>query len=445
MSEKIYTLLLGLYPRFFRETYGPDALQLLRDRLRGEPGFLPRLRLWADILIDLAASLPREHRAGRPAPTLLLSPVFERSRTRAIAVGALLSLAVPVAMAVSTNLAAASAPKHRLVARARWSPYRGTDGRPVYILSASAANAPGPGAITVADMSPEEMQRVREAAAANLREHYVDRELGARMANFLLSWKQPPLDPAVFASQATRQLREMSHDRTLSVDYFPDGLRDRSAAPPPAPGARRETTAPENCAIEKVQVLPHNIGYLKLNSFPNLSVCREKAVSALAALNGSSAIVFDLRDNRGGYPETVSFLASYLFDHPEYLYNPRENTTVRSWTHSPVAGNNLADKPAYILTSSRTYSAAEHFTFDMKALKRAVVVGETTGGGQHSGVFYRLSDHFGIGVTEVRPINPFASDGWEGTGIEPDVKVSAASALDEAVKLARRKVAGRGK
>ena len=223
------------------------------------------------------------------------------------------------------------------------------------------------------------------------------------------------------------------------MDYFPDGLRDRSAAaPPPGPVAPPEAIAPGNCTFEKVQVLPHNIGYLKLNSFPNLAMCREKAISALSALNRASAIIFDLRDNRGGYPATVSFLAAYLFDHPEYLFNPRENTTVRSWTQSPVPGNKLADKPAYILTSSRTYSAAEHFTFDMKALKRAVVVGETTGGGQHSGAFYRLTEHFGMGVTEVRPINPFASDGWEGTGIEPDVKVKAASALDEALKLAAR-------
>ena len=58
MSEKIYTLLLRLYPADFRETYGDDALQLFRDRWRDETGFFPRLRLWLDLLADLALSLP---------------------------------------------------------------------------------------------------------------------------------------------------------------------------------------------------------------------------------------------------------------------------------------------------------------------------------------------------------------------------------------------------
>ena len=70
MSEKLYAFLLRLYPAPFRKAYGEDALQLLRDRLRDEPGFARRLRLWIDLLADLAVSAPREHR--RVAPTASL-------------------------------------------------------------------------------------------------------------------------------------------------------------------------------------------------------------------------------------------------------------------------------------------------------------------------------------------------------------------------------------
>jgi C-terminal processing protease CtpA/Prc len=159
----------------------------------------------------------------------------------------------------------------------------------------------------------------------------------------------------------------------------------------------------------------------------------------MASLNNADAIIFDLRDNRGG-TNMISLIASYLFDHPEYMYSPREAPTEESWTRSPVPGNRLADKPVYILTSSSTWSAAECFSYDLKMLKRATLVGETTRGGAHAGVFHRIDDHFGMGIPEVRSINPFGKADWEGIGVEPDVKVRAADALAVAVKLAGGKL-----
>lgn len=133
----------------------------------------------------------------------------------------------------------------------------------------------------------------------------------------------------------------------------------------------------------------------------------------------------------------VAMIAAYLFDHPEYWYSPRESPTENSWTHSPVEGNKLADKPVYVLTSSTTLSGAEQFTYDLKMLRRATIVGETTGGGAHAGVFHRLDDHFGIAIPEVRAVNPYGKNDWEGTGVEPDVKVKASDALETAMKLAQ--------
>jgi hypothetical protein len=55
MSEKIYACLLRLFPSYFREAYGDEALQLFRDRAHEEKGFFPRVRLWLDLLADLAS------------------------------------------------------------------------------------------------------------------------------------------------------------------------------------------------------------------------------------------------------------------------------------------------------------------------------------------------------------------------------------------------------
>jgi hypothetical protein len=75
MSEKLYKLLLKLYPNHFRRTYGDEALRLVRDRARSENGFLSGLRLWLDLLLDLAISLPREYWSARAAPIVPAQPL----------------------------------------------------------------------------------------------------------------------------------------------------------------------------------------------------------------------------------------------------------------------------------------------------------------------------------------------------------------------------------
>jgi C-terminal processing protease CtpA/Prc len=189
-----------------------------------------------------------------------------------------------------------------------------------------------------------------------------------------------------------------------------------------------------NCGIEKAEILRGNIGYLKLNLFPDLSVCKETAQRAMMRLNDVDSLIIDMRDNRGGFPNMVSFIAAYLFDHREYFYNPREDTTEHSWTQSPVAGSHLADKPVYLLTSARTISGAEQFSYNLKMLHRATIVGETTAGAAHAGTFYRLNEHFGIAIRHSKALNPYSKYGWEGTGVEPDIRASSANALAEALR-----------
>jgi len=76
----------------------------------------------------------------------------------------------------------------------------------------------------------------------------------------------------------------------------------------------------------------------------------------------------------------VSLIAAYLFDHPEYIYDPRVSPTPHSSTLSPVAGNRRADQPVYVLTSGSTISAADQFCYGLKMLKRVTLVGEKTRG-----------------------------------------------------------------
>jgi C-terminal processing protease CtpA/Prc len=156
-------------------------------------------------------------------------------------------------------------------------------------------------------------------------------------------------------------------------------------------------------------------------------------------LAGTRALIIDLRENGGGSPAMVALVTSYLFDrrtHLNDLWTRATNKTEEFWTRDSVAGRRFGgEKPVYVLTSSNTFSGGEEFTNNLKVLKRATIVGETTGGGAHPVRSRRIDDHFFIGVPFARAINPITRTNWEGVGVEPDTKVPAAAALETALKL----------
>jgi hypothetical protein len=139
-------------------------------------------------------------------------------------------------------------------------------------------------------------------------------------------------------------MRDASHDMHLVVEYSREILPEHPPKPTVENLARyRKAMEQQNCMFRKIEILSYKIGYLKLDSFPDTSVCQSTATTAMAALNRAAAIIFDLRDDSSGFPGMVSLIASYLFDHPEYMYSPRGAPTEESWTHSRVPGNILAD------------------------------------------------------------------------------------------------------
>jgi C-terminal processing protease CtpA/Prc len=194
-----------------------------------------------------------------------------------------------------------------------------------------------------------------------------------------------------------------------------------------------------NCGFERAEHLPPNIGYLKFNTFADVAVCAPTAIAAMNFVADSDALILDLRDNNGG-GEMASLIASYLFPAPTHLmdnYDRSSNTTVQDWTWAYVPGKRFVGKPVFVLTSSATFSAAEAFSYALQTVKRATLVGEATGGGAHMVKQRRIDEHFTLVVPFARSISPITHTNWEGTGVEPDVKVPAAEALTEALRRAR--------
>jgi retinol-binding protein 3 len=198
-----------------------------------------------------------------------------------------------------------------------------------------------------------------------------------------------------------------------------------------------------NYGFERVERLNGNIGYIDLRNFNDHEAGAETVAAAMRFLVNTEALIFDLRQNGGGNPHMVALISSYLFgDKPVHLndlYWRKGNETNEFWTKPELAKVKFAGKDIYVLTSNRTFSGAEEFSYNLKNLKRATIIGETTGGGAHPGGMFRLHDHFGVFVPTGRAINPITKTNWEGTGVEPDIKVPKEQALKTAYLMALNK------
>ena len=249
-----------------------------------------------------------------------------------------------------------------------------------------------------------------------------------------------------FAVKLTNDLQDVSHDKHLRVRYSYTTLPER--------GPRREPTAEEreqekreltwmNHAFNKVERLPGNIGYIDFRGFLDPDLAADTVAAAMNFVNGTDALIIDMRYNGGGNPAMVAFVCSYLFGpepvHLNDLYWREGNRTEEFWTRKEVPGKRYLNKDVYVLTSKRTFSGAEEFTYNLKNLKRATIVGETTGGGAHPGGGFRITEHFGMFVPTGRAISPITKTNWEGTGVTPDVDVPADQALLVARLMALKK------
>jgi hypothetical protein len=250
-----------------------------------------------------------------------------------------------------------------------------------------------------------------------------------------------------FASKLTNDLQAVSNDKHLRVRYSNRAIPER--------GPRREPTAEEreenkreltwmNHGFSKVERLPGNIGYVEFRNFLDPDLGAETVAAAMNFVNGTDALIFDMRGNGGGDPAMVALVCSYLFGpepvHLNDLYWREGNRTDEFWTKKEVLGKRYLNRDVYVLTSNRTFSGAEEFTYNLKNLKRATIIGETTGGGAHPGGGFRITENFGMFVPTGRAISPITKTNWEGTGVTPDVAVPADQALLTAQIMALKKL-----
>ncbi len=286
--------------------------------------------------------------------------------------------------------------------------------------------------------------------AEALDQHYVSRDTAAHVINELRAKNESGAyddcaSPMALAEALSRDLMELANDRHLRMRYAPGPAPSEVTNEGPTPEQIERFTTQmrrNNYAFERVEILEGNVGYLKFDAFMDLNdEAYHAASSAMGFLANADAVIFDLRQNGGGSPRMVQFLCSYLFSdeepvHLNSLYSRETDSLNQFWTLPHVPGKRLDDIPVFVLTSSRTFSGAEEFCFNLQTRDRATIVGETTGGGANPGGTRRIDTHFAAFIPSGRAVNPVTNTNWERVGVKPDVECAADKALDTAHNLA---------
>ncbi len=253
-----------------------------------------------------------------------------------------------------------------------------------------------------------------------------------------------------FAEAVSEDLREISKDKHLRFHYDPEAQAQEQRENSKSEEERRKEReaqraemARDNFGFRKVERLPGNVGYLDFRYFASPELAGNTAIAALQMLSGCDAIVIDLRKNGGGDPAMIQLMSSYFFEEPTHLndiYSRRDDRTENYWTLPFVPGRKMAKVDLYVLTSAYTFSGAEEFSYNLKNLKRATLVGETTGGGAHPVDGKVVHAKYVLVVPFARAVNPITKTNWEGTGVSPDISVPADQAFEKAYLLALEKL-----
>jgi C-terminal processing protease CtpA/Prc len=296
---------------------------------------------------------------------------------------------------------------------------------------------------------------VVEAALARLTQFYVFPDVAAAMERAVRRRIEQGAYDTITTGEAlqatlTADLRRVNDDRHLRLVYHAAAqpARDNVYTDPAWLADYWRAAALDNYGVYKVERLPGNVGLLDLRAIDEAEYTAEAIAAALAVLSNTSALILDLRSNNGGESSGVAFLCSYFVPanpvHLNDVYSRPDNRTQQYWTSAYLPGKRYLEKPVFVLTSSRTFSGAEEIAYNLQALKRATIVGETTFGGAHPVDVYQIHPHFDIRVPVARSINPITGTNWEGTGVKPDIPAAKEEALRVAYREALRQIIDQG-
>ncbi len=155
-----------------------------------------------------------------------------------------------------------------------------------------------------------------EDVGDTIHKQYFDADLAAKMDHALREGLADgrysgTKTPDALASSLTSDLYSMSHDKHLSVIAVE---ADRPLSNPYGPPiSRQESVRVSNGGLQRIEILPGNVGYLNISAFFHPDESGSALADAMHILRNTDALIIDLRENNGGSPDTLTLFVSYFF------------------------------------------------------------------------------------------------------------------------------------
>jgi carboxyl-terminal processing protease len=187
------------------------------------------------------------------------------------------------------------------------------------------------------------------------------------------------------------------------------------------------------------ELLPDNIGYLKINNFVDTDQIRPKFDSIYTKILDTDGLVIDVRENFGGATQLTHYVlqrfATEKFPTVKWK-SPMNIGAHRAWGQNgqwfeeegydiePIENGNIYAGPVNLIVDESTFSGAEDFTLGFITINRGRVIGRKTAGSTGSPIMFELP---GRGLALVCAKRDYFPDGREfvGLGITPDIEVKA--------------------
>lgn len=319
----------------------------------------------------------------------------------------------------------------------------------------AASEAVTQATVSSPSLTAETKAKVVQEVIRHLREEYVDPEVGRPAADRLARmFDEGRFSDArtgdAYAKALGAELQSLTGDGHLNVEHSPKAIALEAEADDgfSADEMEKYYGAKVNFGIQRIEHLDGNIGYLDLRVFAPIDMGGASVASAMSVLAPTSALIIDLRKNGGGIGDMADLVASYLFAEERQpltgVYDRPTDTLTQRFTQPMVPGRRFGpDKPVYILMSKRTFSAAEALAYNLQALGRATIIGEVSGGGAHPFEYKPIHPHFVLWSVTAKSVNPVTGSNWQSVGVKPDIEIPADDALEEALRLARKRVASK--